>query len=107
MPPSLDELAAQLAKETDYRERAIKYAHNMMEDLKQAFADFGIASARFEGRFDQHVKDDERTALTIDKVYADVKSLTRLVYIGVGGVIVVGGMLAVVGERILNLLSHG
>ena len=78
-----------------------------MEDLKTAFADFGIRTARFEGAFEQHIKDDIKTAATIDKVYADLKALTRLVYIGVGGVIVLGGLSAVLGSRILALLTHG
>ena len=107
MNASADTLEARLDREIDKRERANKYTHNMMEDLKTAFADFGIRTARFEGAFEQHIKDDIKTAATIDKVYADLKALTRLVYIGVGGVIVLGGLSAVLGSRILALLTHG
>ena len=104
MPPTINELALQLAKETDYRERAIKYAHNMMEDLKQTFADFNVDFAMFKGMFEQHLKEDKRTAEVIDKVYEDVKMLQRLVFIGVGGVIVLGGVITFLGKRILEIL---
>ena len=107
MNVSVDDVAQRLDREVDKRERANKYTHNMLEDLKQTFADFNVNTAIFRGRFEQHIDDDRRTAATIDKVYADLKSLTRLVYIGVGGVIVLGGLSAVLGSRILALLTHG
>lgn len=105
MPPTVDELALQLSRETDHRERAMKYAHNMMEDLKSAFNDFKVSVARIEGAFASHVEEDKKVAAVIDKVYSDLKNLTRLVYIGVGGVIVVGGIVSLVGQRILGLLA--
>jgi hypothetical protein len=106
-PPSIDELTLRLDKETDLRERGLKYAHNMMEDLKEAFSDFRVSFARVESGFASHVEEDKKMSAVMDIIYKDVKNLTRLVYIGVGGVLVIGGMVAVVGERILNLLSHG
>ena len=106
MPPSVAELAAQLDRETEHRERALKYAHNMMEDLKQTFADFRVSFGRIEGAFGAHIEDDKKMATVMDIIYKDVKNLTRLVYIGVGGVIVVGGVVAIVGQRILELLGH-
>ena len=107
MPPSVADLAAQLARETEHRERALKYAHNMMEDLKQTFADFRVSFGRIEGAFGAHVEDDKKMATVMDIIYKDVKNLTRLVYIGVAGVIVIGGAVALIGERILNFLAHG
>ena len=107
MPPSVAELAAQLDRETQHRERALKYAHNMMEDLKQTFGDFRISFTRVESGFASHVIEDKKMADVMDIIYKDVKNLTRLVYIGVGGVIVIGGAVAVIGERILNFLAHG
>ena len=106
MPPSVADLQAQLSKETEHRERALKYAHNMMEDLKQAFADFRVSFGRIEGAFNSHVAEDKKMAYVMDIIYKDVKNLTRLVYIGVGGVIIVGGVVALVGQRILDLLGH-
>lgn len=107
MNASTDDLSLRLDREIDKRERANKYTHNMMEDLKQAISDFGIRSARFEGAFEQHIKDDQKTSATIDKVYADLKALTRIVYIGVGGVIILGGVTSLLGSRILTILVHG
>jgi|SRR5579864_2227395 len=107
MPPSVADLALQLERETEHRERALKYAHNMMEDLKTAFGEFRVSIGRMQGGFEQHIIDDQKTSKTIDLLYRDVKTVTRLVYIGLGGVLVLGALMAIVGERILTLLGHG
>ena len=105
MPPTITELAARLDRETEDRERGMKYAHHMMEDIKTAFADFRVSVGRIEGGFNAHVIEDKKTSEVIDKVYTDIKNLTRLVYIGVGGVVVIGSVTAILGKRILEILS--
>ena len=105
MPPSIDELALQLSRETDHRERAMKYAHNMMEDLKEAFAEFRMNFGKMQGGFEQHIKDDQKTSSLIGEMKSDVETVKRLVWMGLGGLCVVAGIVALIGGQILHLLA--
>lgn len=106
MPPTTEELAAQLERETDHRERAIKYAHNMMEDLKEAFSQFRVDVSRIEGRVDQYVSDSERREKYISDIKKDLETIKRLVWLGVGGITVIGSLVMIVGNNIVKLLAR-
>jgi hypothetical protein len=105
MPPTIEELAVRIEKEVDSRERAIKYAHNMMEDIKTAFSDFKFDFGRLGQRLDSHITEDQKMGITIKEIKGSLEGLKRLVWIGVGGVVVIAGLLAVIGGRLLTLLS--
>ena len=105
-PPSIDELTLRLDRETDLRERGLKYAHNMMEDLKEVVGEFRINFARFGGRFDQHIEDDKEMGAVIAEMKDDIRVLTRALYMASGGLVAVGGIATFFGWNILKLLGH-
>ena len=113
-PPSMDEFALRLGrlegdlvKHSDKDERAFKYSHHMLEDLGARIAGIERTGIRFEADLTNRNGNDTNTRDWLKGIDGRVQKIERLVWIAVGGVMVVGGTLAVVGERILNLLSHG
>lgn len=98
-------LEERIEKERDLRERAMKYVHNMLEDLKQTFRDFEIGFARFDGRFTQHIQDDEKTGRFILEINARLRTVERLAWVGVGGVAVIAAIVAIIGGRLLHVLG--
>lgn len=42
----------------------------------------------------------------VDSMDARVRVIERLVWIGVGGIVVLGGLVSIIGNNILRLLAH-
>lgn len=87
------------------RERSMKYAHNMMENLGMQMHEFKISQARFDERLQRQQQDDHLTAKTINLIFEKIESIQRLVWIGVGGVIVLGGVVTIIGSKLLRVLG--
>ena len=82
------------------REKGQKYTHNMLEDLKSQM------QAGFEN---DNVTDrlmEERLTTAVSGQDTRLRTIERLVWIAVGGVIVIGTVTSIVGGNILKLLSH-
>jgi hypothetical protein len=82
------------------REKAQKYTHNMLEDLQVQM------KAGFEN---DNVTDrlmEERLAVSISGQDVRLRTIERLVWIAVGGVLVIGAITSIIGGNILKLLSH-
>ena len=54
-------------------------------------------------QFDAH---DERDMATQDMLFSKLESIQRLVWIAVGGVVVIGALVSLVGGSIMKLLAH-
>ena len=86
-------------------ERAHKYQNNMMEDLLARLAGIERSAARFETDLMHRNGSDTETKGSLREIYDRLRTLERLVWIAVGGLVVVGGIMGIVGSRILTLLS--
>ena len=63
--------------------------------------------AVLEEKLRQHQEDDNRVHDSIIDMDKRLRTIERLTYIGIGGLIILAGVVGLVGTRILNLLSHG
>ena len=87
-------------------ERSHKYQNNMMEDLIARLSGIERSAARFETELLHRNGNDLDTKAALKEIYERVRMLERLVWIAVGGVVVVGGIVSIVGGNILKLLAR-
>ena len=86
-------------------ERAHKYQNNMLEDFLARLSGIERSAARFETDLIHRNGYDTDTKGSLREIYERIRTLERLVWIAVGGVVVVGGIVSIVGGNILKLLA--
>src|SRR6185436_6675365 len=103
---------AELALKIAYLERgredelkARKYTHNMIEDIGSKVVALGHSAARFEENLRSHSVEDQETKASVLAMDNRLRTIERLVWIAVGGLIVVGGLVSIIGGSILKLLA--
>ena len=88
-------------------ERAHKYQNNMMEDLIERLAGIERSAARFEADLMHRNGSDLDTKVSLKEIFERLRVLERLVWIAMGAVVVVGGLVSLVGGHILKLFGGG
>ena len=88
-------------------ERAHKYQNNMMEDLIERLAGIERSAARFEADLMHRNGSDVDTKASLRDIFERLRVLERLVWIAMGAVVVVGGLVSLVGGHILKLFGGG
>lgn len=101
----VDEVAKDLDREIAKREEANKYMHRMVEDVQARYRDISVSFGRIEISFTEHLKDDKQMALGISEMDKRMRTIERLTWIAVGGVMVIGGMVAIFGSVIMRYLK--
>ena len=86
-------------------ERAHKYQNNMMEDLIARLSGIERSAARFESDLVHRNGNEQDTKGSLRDIFERIRTLERLVWIAVGGLVVVGGIMSIVGSKILTLLG--
>ena len=87
-------------------DRSHKYQNNMMEDLIARLSGIERSAARFETDLMHRNGHDSDTKGSLKEIYDRLRTLERLIWIAVGGLVVVGGIVSIVGGNILKLLSR-
>ena len=99
-----------LEKKSDEHEdedrRLHKYMTNMMEDLQAQLAGLRRSADRFEADLSHRSDNDGTIRDSMKEIFARLRTVERLIYIAVGGVIVTGGIVSIVGGKILGLLAR-
>jgi hypothetical protein len=97
----------------DYLERAHmdelkarRYTHNMLEDLGEKLSNLERSAERFEADLHNRMGNDTNTREWLGGIDGRLRTIERLVWIAVGGVVVVGGLTAIIGGNIMQLLSR-
>lgn len=91
-----------LEKEIDKRENAVKYMSRLIEDVQARYADLMVTFGRIETAFQQHLKDDKAMGEGLQGMDARLRVIERLVWIAVGGIIVLGALIGLIGSSILR-----
>ena len=104
---------AELAIKIQFLERAHeesvksrKYIHNMIEDLGAKMTTLARAAARFEAALTHRNISDTESKKWLGGIEGRLQTIERLVWIAVGGLIIIGGLTMLIGGNILKLLSH-
>ena len=92
-------------REIAKREEANKYMHRMVEDVQARYHDIALSFGRMESAFIEHTKDDKQMVITMGDLDKRLRMIERLTWIAIGGVVVIGGMVAVFGSAILKYLK--
>ena len=101
----LSQVEKGLERETGKREEATKYMHHMVEDVQDRYHEIALSFGRIEAAFVEHAKDDKQMVDTMGGLDTRMRTIERLVWIAMGGVAVIGGLVAVYGTFILKLLG--
>ena len=88
-------------------QRSHKYQNNMMEDLIERLAGIERSAARFEADLMHRNGSDLDTKVSLKEIFERLRVLERLVWIAMGAVVVVGGIVSIVGGNILKLIGVG
>lgn len=86
-------------------QRAHKYQNNMMEDLLERLGGIERSAARFENDLLHRNGSDVDTKASIKEIFDRLRTLERLAYIAIGGLMAVGGVATFFGWNILKLLG--
>lgn len=101
----VDQVEKDLDREITKREEANKYTHRMVEDVQERYRDIAVSFGRIESAFTQHLGDDKKMTSSIEKIDTRMRTIERLTWIAVGGVVVIAGIVSVIGGNILRLLA--
>lgn len=103
------EIALKIAFLEKAHEEAVKsrkYTHNMLEDLGARIGGIERSAARFEADLIHRSLSDQSAQKWLGGIESRLQTIERLVWIAVGGVVVIGGLTTFVGGNILKLLAR-
>lgn len=86
--------------------KARKYVHNMLEDLGIKIGGLERSAVRFEADLLHRSLANEGLMKWLAAVDERQRTIERLVWIAVGGVIVIGTLVGIIGGNILRLLAR-
>ena len=86
-------------------QRSHKYQNNMMEDLIARLAGIERSATRFETDLLHRNGSDLDTKVSLKEIFERIRVLERLVWIAMGAVVVVGGIVSIVGGNILKIIG--
>ena len=91
----IDQLQREVERETEKREKAIKYMEHMLEDVQGRYADIQRQMGNIEAAIRQHFTDDKSMTAGIKAIDDRLRHVERLVWIAFGGVIVIGAAITI------------
>jgi len=91
----IDLLDRALEREIGKREQADKYTHRMIEDVQARYQEAMLSFGRIESAFRQHLDDDKKMGLGISQLDDRLRTVERLVWIAVGGIVVIGASIPI------------
>lgn len=100
----LAQVEKDLEREAMKREEGNKYTHRMVEDVQSRYHEIALSFGRMEAAFVEHTKDDKQMVESMGGLDKRMRTIERLVWIAMGGLAVLGGLVGVYGTYILNLL---
>lgn len=101
----LDRLEGDMSRHSDKDEKAFKYTHNMLEDMGAKLSGLERSATRFEADVLHRSMTSDGIAKWLEKIDERTRTLERLTYIGIGGVLVLGGTFTIISAKILKLLA--
>lgn len=101
----IDQIEKNLDREIIARETAVKYISRLVEDVQTRYAEVLAMFTRTEASFKQHLEDDKHMGEGIMALDSRIRMIERLVWIAVGGIIVIGAIIGILGTHILRLLT--
>lgn len=93
----------QKAHEDDVKAR--KYTHNMIEDLVSKIGNLEQSAVRFELYMTHRDVMDDGLKGLLNVLDSRMRVVERLVWVAVGGMVVIAGLTSIVGTTIINLLK--
>ena len=100
----LDQIEKSLDREVEERQTAVKYISRLIEDVQSRYQDVINTFARIESAFKQHLEDDKKMNGGLKLIDERLRTVERLVWIAVGGIIVIGGIIALLGTHLASIL---
>jgi len=94
-----------LDREIIKREQSDKYQHRMLEDVQARYADIAVSFGRIDSAFMQHLTDDKKMTASIERMDTRMRTIERLTWIAVGGVVVIAALFSVFGSVLVRLLK--
>ena len=85
--------------------KARKYVHHMLEDLGMKLSGLERSAARFEADLVNRLGNETNTRNWLGGIDGRLQTIERLVWIAVGGVVVIGALTSIIGGNILHLLE--
>ena len=104
-PEVMEQIEKSLEREIGKRETSDKYTHRMIEDVQARYQEIAVSFGRIEAAFTQHLRDDQKMTQTIGDLDRRFRTVERLTWIAVGGITVLGGIIAVVGSQLISKLA--
>ena len=101
----MDQIEKTVEREIGKRENSEKYTHRMLEDVQKRYQDIAVSFGKIETAFMQHLKDDQKMTQSIGDLDKRFRTVERLTWIAVGGIMVIGGIIAIVGSQLLSKLA--
>ena len=101
----MDQVEKTLEREIGKRENADKYTHRMIEDVQSRYQAIAVSFGKIETAFMQHLNDDKQMTRSMESMDRRVRTVERLAWIAVGGIAVIGGIIAIVGSQLLSKLA--
>ena len=100
----LQRIETDLTRHLDKDEKSFKYTHNMLEDLGEKLSSLERSAARFEADLVHRSLNDQNAQKWLGGIEGRLQNIERLVWIAVGGVVVIGGLVSFIGSNILKFL---
>lgn len=94
-----------LQKSRDEELKARKYVHNMIEDMSGKLSGLEQSAVRFEAYMTHRDISESGLKEWLSAVDARQRVIERLVWIAVGGLLVIGALVSIIGGSILKLLA--
>lgn len=91
----IDQLEKGLEREIGKREQSDKYTHQMVEDVMNRYQDAMLSFSRIESAFMQHLEDDKKMGSGIIRLDDRLRTVERLVWVAVGGIVVIGASIPI------------
>lgn len=100
----IDVLSRDLLRETEKREESQKYMNRVIEDVQSRYRDAMLTFNRIEMAFNQHLSDDRKMTDSIVRIDNRLRTVERMVWIAVGGIIIIGASIPIATSIILRYL---
>ena len=101
----MDTVEKTIEREIGKRENSEKYTHRMIEDVQSRYQAIAVSFGRIETAFTQHLADDKKMTQSLVDLDKRVRTVERLTWVAVGGIAVIGGLVALVGGQIIGKLT--
>lgn len=101
----VEQVEKSLDREITKRETSDKYTHRMIEDVQSRYAEIAVGFGRIEAAFTQHLMDDKKMTAGILDLDKRIRTVERLAWSAVGGLAVIGGLIAIFGTYIVGKLT--